>query len=185
MAAVRPVAEGDVRFEGGAVERLFALLLPHLVRWTRGRLPYRARRRLDSGDLVQEALVGALQHLPDLDQRAPETVRAYVQQSIRNRIRDEVRRSGLGEAPGEAPGEGAAAAGLSPLDDAILSENERRYRLALGRLAAEERELIVGRVDRGLSYEELAQSTGKPTANAARVATRRAVLKLARLMGEL
>jgi RNA polymerase sigma-70 factor (ECF subfamily) len=168
----------------GAVERLLALLLPGLVRWARGRLPARARRRLDSGDLVQEALAGALQHLPALDRTAPEKVLAYVRESIRNRIRDEIRRSGKVEvAAGGEPQ--AADRSPSPLELAITSEDELRFRAGLCRLDESDRALVVGRVDLGLSYEELARLSGKPTADAARVATRRAVLRLAREVGRL
>jgi RNA polymerase sigma factor (sigma-70 family) len=167
-----------------AVERLLALLLPGLVRWARGRLPARARRRLDSGDLVQEALAGALQHLPALDQSAPEQVLAYVRQSIRNRVRDEIRRAGKVEVAGSGEPQTADRA-PSPLEQAITSEDELRFRAGLDRLDETDRALVVGRVDRGLSYEELARLCGKPTADAARVATRRAVLRLAREVGRL
>lgn len=166
-----------------AVDRLFELLMPLLLRWTHRRLPPRARRRMDSADLIQEALVGVLEHLPDLDERSPERVQAYAQQAIRNRIRDEIRRAGKVEVAGGANRSGTASSDASPLDDAIDSEDQRRFRAALARLDPGDRELIVGRVDRGLDYRTLAARTGRPSAEAARVAVRRAVLRLAREMG--
>ena len=184
--SARPEGAPQVEPQRGrpAIERLLALLLPGLVRWARGRLPARARRRLDSGDLVQEALAGALQHLPALDRSAPEKVLAYVRESIRNRIRDEIRRSGKVEvAAGGEPQ--AADRSPSPLELAITSEDELRFRAGLERLDPVDRALVVGRVDLGLSYEKLAELSGKPTADAARVATRRAVLRLAREVGRL
>jgi RNA polymerase sigma factor (sigma-70 family) len=164
------------------VERLFACLMPLLVRWTHRRLPARARHRMDSGDFVQEALIGALQHLPDLDARAPEALLPYLQQSIRNRIRDEIRRAGKVETGGAAD-DRAPDRAPSALDHAIRSQYDERFRAALTRLEPDERELVVGRVELQLSYEELAAATGRPTAEAARAAARRAVLKLARLVG--
>src|SRR4051812_44307517 len=46
-----------------ALNRLFGHLLPGLQRWARGRLPSWARRRMDTVDLVQEALVNLFRHL--------------------------------------------------------------------------------------------------------------------------
>ena len=59
----------------------------------------------------------------------------------------------------------------------------RRRRVA-GRNEPGEREAIVGRVELGLSYVELAQAQNRPTAAAARMAVARALLKLARHMGD-
>lgn len=169
--------------ERGRVEQLFRGLVPALLRWTRGRLPAYARRRMDTADLVQEALTGALVHLPDLDQRAPESVRAYVQESIRNRIRDEIRRAGLGEVTNDTdhPTPDGAA---SPLEHAIDAENERRFRAALAHLDEQDQALVIGRVYQHRSYKELAAATGKQSEDAARVGTRRAMLRLARWMGK-
>jgi len=183
MAAVRRKRRIGRDSEQGAIEHLFRELLPGLVRWTRRRLPPRARRRLDTSDLVQEALVGALQHLPELDQREAAVVRAYAQQSIRNRIRDELRRAGIGEVTGDAR-ESTPDERPTPLEDAIENEDRNRFRRALARLERSDQELVVGRVELELSYEELAAATGRPSADAARVATRRAVLKLARHLGD-
>jgi RNA polymerase sigma factor (sigma-70 family) len=167
-----------------SVERLFETLLPGLIDWTRGRLPRRARRRMDSGDLVQEACVGALKRIPDLDTEQPDAMRAYLQQCIRNRIRDELRRAGKGEVQ-NGDGDGSVDGAPSPLDTAILTEDQVRFRRALALLSPAEQELVVGRVDLDLSYEHLALATGRPSADAARVATRRAVLRLAREMGRV
>src|SRR5436309_9417416 len=77
-----------------ALNRLFGHLLPGLQRWARGRLPSWARRRLDTVDLVQEALVNLFRHLGRIEPKRRRAIRAYLQESIRNRIRDEIRRAG-------------------------------------------------------------------------------------------
>ena len=46
----------------------------------------------------------------------------------------------------------------------------------------EDREAIIGRVEMGYSYEELAEALGKPTADSARKAARRALVRLAEEM---
>ena len=53
------------------------------------------------------------------------------------------------------------------------------YEAALQRLPAGERELIIARVEMGLTYAELADAAGKPSADAARMAVTRALLRLA------
>jgi hypothetical protein len=50
--------------------------------------------------------------------------------------------------------------------------------------AADEQALIVGRIELGYTYEQIALSTGRPTANATRVAIRRALLHLAEEIGD-
>jgi AcrR family transcriptional regulator len=53
-----------------------------------------------------------------------------------------------------------------------------RYEAALQRVRPEDRELIVLRIEMGMSYEELAAAVGKPSANAARMSVLRALLRL-------
>jgi len=165
--------------------RLLERLLPSIFAWAHGRLPDRARRRLETADLVQEAAFGALQHLPPEKLDRAETVRCYLQESIRNRIVDEIRcaeRTARRDAGQTASSLDTAA---SPLEVAIESEDRRLYRQGLLALDDDERVLIVGRVDLGLSYQQLAFATGRPSADAARVASRRAILNLAREVGRL
>ena len=67
----------------------------------------------------------------------------------------------------------------SPLDEAIGREATERYEAALAELRDEEREAIVARIELECSYDEMAVMLGKPSPNAARVAVRRAVVRLA------
>jgi RNA polymerase sigma-70 factor (ECF subfamily) len=72
--------------------------------------------------------------------------------------------------------EGADA---SPLDIAIGREAADRYETALQRLKPDEREVLIARVELGMSFEEVAAAVGKPSADAARKAVSRALLRLA------
>jgi tetratricopeptide (TPR) repeat protein len=56
------------------------------------------------------------------------------------------------------------------------------YERALASLKDDEREAIVLRVELGLDYEEMAAQLGKPTADAARMAVKRAIARLAHEM---
>ena len=70
----------------------------------------------------------------------------------------------------------------SPLEEAIGAEAAARYVAALARLEPADREAVIGRVEMEYSYAELADVLGKPTADAARKAARRALLRLAEEM---
>ena len=62
------------------------------------------------------------------------------------------------------------------------SERARHYKAALATLNDEERMLVVGRIELGFNYDQLALISGRATPEAARQAVRRAVKKLAERM---
>jgi DNA-directed RNA polymerase specialized sigma24 family protein len=68
------------------------------------------------------------------------------------------------------------------LEHAVHEQTRERYLLALKRLRPEERNVIIARLEMGYSYEQLALVVDKPTAEAARLAVRRALFRLAREM---
>ena len=59
-----------------------------------------------------------------------------------------------------------------------------RYEWALQRLRDEERELVVARVELGLTYAEVAEAVGKSSPDAARMAVTRAIARLIEEMGD-
>lgn len=165
----------------GAVERLLARHLTPLRRWAKGRLPLWARDGTDTDDLVQDTLLQTFKRLPDFEVRGPGALQAYLRQAILNRVRDELRKKG--RRPEATDLDGLEADGRpSPLEEAIGREAIERYEQALTRLRPEEREAIIGRVEMGYSYGELAEALGKPSAEAARKAAQRALVRLAREM---
>ena len=93
-------------------------------------------------------------------------------------MRDELRR--FARRPGRDPlDDGHPAQAPSPLDDAIGSEATERYERALAALAQADRDVIIARVEMGYSYQELADALGRPSAEAARKACERALVRLA------
>jgi RNA polymerase sigma-70 factor (ECF subfamily) len=167
--------------DGDAVDRLFARYLPSLRRWASGRLPRWTRDLMDTDDLVQETVMRAVKRLDRFESRHEGALQAYLRQAIVNRIRDEVRRSK--RSPSAAPlNEDAADPSASPLQDAIGAEALERYEAALARLRPEEREAIIARVEMDGSYQDVAHALGKPSADAARMAVSRALLRLAEEM---
>ncbi len=125
--------------------------------------------------------MGLLGRLPKMGTRQRHTIRAYLRRSIQHRITDEVRRAGKVEVPAVDGVEGPSPE-ADPLSRALGAEKEARYREALGRLSDNEQRLIVGRLELAYSYAQLALATGKSSPDAARVAVRRAMLRLAEEM---
>lgn len=167
--------------DADALDRLIARYIPSLERWAHGRLPGWARSVVDTGDLVQEAAIQVFKRIGDFDYRGEGSLHAYLRQAIMNRIRNEIRAAGRRPAT-EVLDEGVRDPALSPLDLAMGSEALDRYDAALARLRPEERELIIGRAEIGLTYPELAEATGKPSPDAARMAVARALVRLAEEM---
>ena len=167
--------------DADALDRLLRRYLVPLRRWASGRLPRSARDMSDTQDIVQEAIVHTLKHLQDFQPTRDGALHAYLRTAVMNRIRDELRRVRRHPAPKELD-ENMAAAGGSPLAIAISEEAIDRYEAALSQLREEEREAVIARVDFGLAYEEIAIALGRPSADAARVAVRRSLLKIAAKM---
>jgi RNA polymerase sigma-70 factor (ECF subfamily) len=164
-----------------ALDRLLARSVPVLRRWAHGRLPQYARGVNDTVDLVQDAVMHALQHLDGFIPRHEGALVAYLRTSVLNRIRDLVRQSARRPLPVELPDD-LAQDGTSPLEAVIGAENTARYERALARLSDEDREAIILRLELHYSYDELQVALGKPTAGAARAAVRRALERLALAM---
>jgi RNA polymerase sigma-70 factor, ECF subfamily len=164
-----------------ALDGLIARYLPRLQRWASGRLPDWARDLAETQDLVQETVVQAFKHIDRFEVRGEGALQAYLRQALMNRIRSEIRRVARRPATSELDSK-AEDASPSPLERAVGAQAVDRYERALGELRPEEREAIVGRIELGLSYPELAEALGKPTPNAARMAFERALLRLAKQM---
>jgi RNA polymerase sigma factor (sigma-70 family) len=98
-----------------------------------------------------------------------------------NRIRDEIRRAHRRPAPAELPDDVPDGA-TSPLDAASFQEVYERYEAALEQLRDEDREAIIARVELRQSYQQVALVLGKPSPDAARVAVKRALVRLAEKM---
>jgi RNA polymerase sigma-70 factor (ECF subfamily) len=71
----------------------------------------------------------------------------------------------------------------SPQEAALGAEAYERYERALASLKNEDQCAVVSRVEFGMDYDEIAIELGKPTADAARMAVTRAIVRLASKMG--
>jgi len=164
-----------------ALNSLFTRFLPPLRRWASGRLPSWTRDLMDTDDLVQETVLRSVKRIAAFESRHEGALQAYLRQAVVNRIRDEVRREKRSPASTELD-ESRAGGSVSPLEAAIGRQAVERYEEALARLRPEEREAIVARIEMDGSYHDVARALGKPSADAARMAVSRALLRLAEEM---
>jgi len=171
---VRRAQAGDRR----ALERLFLRYVPILRRWAAGRLPRWARDLVDTDDMIQETMIRTFQNLEGFVPRHDGAFGAYLRQALLNRIRDEVRKA-QARPRREELSPNQVARESSPLEEAIGRDAAERYESALARLDAADREAILARIEMGLSYQQIAAAGDRPSAEAARKAVGRALLKLA------
>jgi RNA polymerase sigma-70 factor (ECF subfamily) len=156
-----------------AVTALLQRYVPPLRRWASGRLPG-ARNAADTDVFVHDTVMQSLSRRDALE-LGHEGALSYLRQAIITRIGNEARQ------PAPRPAVGGPV-GRSPLDEAIGRDAVERYERGLRRLAAEEREAIIARVELGYSYAEVANAVGCTSAGEARMAVIMALLHLAEEM---
>jgi RNA polymerase sigma-70 factor (ECF subfamily) len=167
-----------------ALDQLLVRYLPRLKRWARGRLPYGLRTMMDTGDLVQEALINAIPHLATFEIRSEGALQAYLREMVRNRIIDLHRRARRRPRRADFPAQVQAAE--IPVDVALIgAERLEMYGRALASMRKGDREAIRLRLEEGLDFAEIARLLGKRSPDAARMAVSRSIVRLAFKMDEL
>jgi RNA polymerase sigma-70 factor (ECF subfamily) len=163
-----------------ALEALMGRYLTRLQRWASGRLPATARSLFDTDDVVQDALLNTFRHLDHFQPRHDGALLAYLREAVANRIKNELRRAAPlledvepDALPSDRP---------SPLQTVLSRQAMERYERALAQLGEDERAAVIGRFEMSYSYDALARATNRPTADAARKLTERALRRLLGLM---
>ncbi len=126
-------------------------------------------------------MLQTFKHLETFDARGEGALQAYLRQAVMNRIRDHIRRVNRRPIATELDSVHEDDS-PSPLEQALGREAVERYERALARLSDIDRELIVATVELGYSPQLVADATGRASADAARKAAKRALVKLAEEM---
>ena len=182
LLATRELLHLAKQGDAHALDQLMSRYVPRLRRWATGRLPLYARSLLDTSDLVQEALMRVLARLEHVEVRGPGGFQAYVRMAILNRIRDEVTWARRRPGPDGVP-EDLVHGGPSPLENLIGSETLERFERAFASIDEEDRRLIHLRIELDYDYATIAEITGRPSRDAARMSVQRALGRLAEAMG--
>jgi DNA-directed RNA polymerase specialized sigma24 family protein len=148
-----------------------------LRRWADRRLPRWARPRANATDDAPPDPFETLTHF-DTHEPRRQALQRYLRETIAHRIAD-------GRRAAESPASTLPMGSVDPtlpdsvFDQAVSDEDRDRYRAALERLGASDRDLIVARLELGYTYEQIALATGRESLDSARVAIQRALLRLA------
>uniref|UniRef100_A0A832I4D2 Sigma-70 family RNA polymerase sigma factor n=1 Tax=Eiseniibacteriota bacterium TaxID=2212470 RepID=A0A832I4D2_UNCEI len=169
--------------DSAARDQLIARYLPLLRAWAHGRLPAGARGLADTDDLVQVTLLRALNRLETFEYRHEGGFLAYLRHSVLNAIRQEVRRARR-KPPGEPLDDAQPDPGESVSSRVAQRETFERYEEALMELTEDQREAVMLRLEFGLSYPEIAEALGRPSANAARMLVVRGLVTLAERLAD-
>lgn len=154
---------------------LLARYLPRLERWASRRLPRGVRTMLDTGDLVQDAVINALRHLETIEIRTDKSFEVYLKRAISNRIIDLYRRP---RRPRQELDDALPSQDASALDVVLGRETRERYEDALDTLSESDCQLIVMHTELGMANADIADEIGK-SHDAVRVALGRALKRLA------
>jgi RNA polymerase sigma-70 factor (ECF subfamily) len=179
LALLHRAQAGDAE----ARERLYRRLLPIMRCWARGQVPEKARGWLDSDDLVQATLTETLARVQVFEPRRDHGLHLYLREALRNQVRDELRRLYRDPERAEELPESVPDDAPSPYENTVSDERRERYESALAELPEAERAMVVSRLEFGLSWHDIAALSGKPSADAARMAVSRALVQIARAMG--
>jgi RNA polymerase sigma-70 factor, ECF subfamily len=188
QALLQRVQTGDK----GALNELYNRYLMRVLAAVRARLGAELRGKLESWDVVQDALLASLKNVESFNQTSEGAFLNWLAKVVENRIRDQLdyfragkrdhrlEKSLLGPRSVESsvqldlPERGSAP---TPSQVLILSEDLARLEQATDQLPEESRELIVAVKIEGRTYDEIAQASGK-SPDAVRMQVKRALLAL-------
>jgi len=179
--------------EQQALERLLERYYERVRRIVRLRLGAALRSRLDSGDILQDTFLAAVRNFARFEVRDEASFINWLSVLAENQIRDAAdhhsaqKRDLKKMVPLEftdksgAVGIDPVASGLTPQALASKAEEIAKIEAAIDMLSPEHRELVILRDYAGASWETIAEQTGRPSPDAARMAHAKAMVQLARL----
>lgn len=176
---INRLKDGDL----DARERLFARCLPLLRQWAHGRLPSYARDLTDTNDLVQVTLLRALNRIDDFQVERQGSFLAYLRSILLNAVRDEIRRTGRRGQRATLHETSLPEQAASQIERLVGEEELARYEAAVETLPRPQQEVLVLRIEFGLSFPEIGEETGR-SANAARMLFNRAHERLSQQLDQ-
>jgi len=195
QALLQRVQTGDRE----ALNELYNRYLMRVLAAVRARLGAELRGKLESWDVVQDALLASLKNVQSFDQSSEGAFLNWLAKVVENRIRDQLDyfraekrdhrlerplvgpRSAESSAPLDLPGRSCAP---TPSQALILSEDLARLEKAMDQLPEESRELIVAVKIEGRTYDEIAQALDK-SPDAVRMQVKRALSALTKAFRDL
>ncbi|MGL4551834.1 MAG: sigma-70 family RNA polymerase sigma factor [Gemmataceae bacterium] len=183
--------------DADALGRLLAGYRGYLALLARLQTEGRLQAKVDASDVVQEACLEAYRDFPAFRGSTEKELLAWLRQVLsrnlsnlvrhyagtqRRDVRLEVRLDGHADESSAALDAGLAAVGSSPSQQAVRREQAVLLAEALERLPEDQREAMVLRTLRGLSFPEVAARMGRST-DAVEKLWARGLIRLRREMG--
>ncbi len=180
-----------------ATNRLIERYYERVRSVVRMRLGKKLRRSLDSGDIVQQTFLAAIQHFDGFEMRDEASLINWLAKYAERQITDEADRYG---AKKRDPGRQVALDGAAdssdgkekpldlpdmrtrPMDKAAKHEHSAQMEACMEELAVEYRELIILRDYVGHSWKEIAAKTNSPSDAAARMKHAKAMIELGKIL---
>jgi len=175
------------RGDAGALNILFERFRDPLERYLHSQLPFVVRSVQDTQDAVQEVMMRTYQSLTNYHHKGVGSLWGYIRTIARNYVIETFReRKKWGSAKGGEDGASfgsAPAKGPSPPETVLAHERVERYEKALQKLPERTRIAFLMRIELGSEFQWIATDCGFATADAARMAVKRAAKFLAEEMG--
>jgi RNA polymerase sigma factor (sigma-70 family) len=174
------------RGDRAARDVLFGKYRNALARFLHARLPYSERILLETEDLVQEASALAFSSLDRFEYRGIGSFWRYLRRIGLNQVLKAVRRGSRRPESTSLAFEALArpgGIGASPVVELVLREDVAAFEDALEVIEDRARDALLLRFELGAEFDLIARECGFPTADAARMAVRRAIARIARVMG--
>ncbi len=190
------------RAQGGdqaALNELYNRYVMRVLAAVRARLGGELRQKVESWDIVQDAMLASLKNIPTFNHEGEGAFLNWLAKVVENRIRDQMdhfragKRDHRREVPLGGPGSPDSFLPLdipdksgvpSPSQILVLNEDLARLERAMDQLPQESRELIVAVKIEGQTYQEIAEALGK-SPDAVRMQVNRAIAALTKAFQEL
>ncbi len=160
----------------GALDRARQRYIQSARRWFRLRLPRRSQRSADIDESILTAFSGALASLY-FAAGGEASFQLCFRRNLEARIEAVKARTATDETE-------TLDQLSSPIEDAIGPEASARYEMALNQLTPPDQAAIVGRIEFGFSYPDLADILEQSSPDAAKAAVAEAVLRLTEAMSQ-
>jgi len=182
-----------------ALNELYSRYSPRVLAAVRARLGAGLRSKVESWDIVQDAMLASLRNLNSFEHNSDGAFLNWLSKVVENRIRDQADffHAGKRDHRKEAAFQGKQRSDNSevPLDIAdrdagtpsqflVLDEELLRLEAAMDRLPEEYRDLVIATKIEGRTYQELADESGK-SPDSVRMQVNRSMVALTKAFREL
>ncbi|MFT7462311.1 MAG: RNA polymerase sigma-70 factor (ECF subfamily) [Pseudohongiellaceae bacterium] len=186
---IRSAQSGNV----DALNRLIARYYERVRRIVTLRLGPKLRKRIETSDILQETFIAAMRTFDQFEMRDEGAFIHWLSRIAEHQIRDAAdyhtakkRDAGrevslnFEDSQGETVGIDPEASGLLPVDALSRAEQDSLVDRCLSEMPEQYRELIILRDYEGLSWDDVAAKTGRPSSDAARMKHATAMVNLAK-----